>query len=41
MTQGLVLENVTVKRGALTLCNDIDLVVPPGEITVLLGPNCI
>jgi branched-chain amino acid transport system ATP-binding protein len=39
MTQGLVLENVTVKRGALTLCNDIDLVVPPGEITVLLGPN--
>jgi branched-chain amino acid transport system ATP-binding protein len=39
MTQGLRLENVTVKRGGLTLCHNVDLAVPPGEITVLLGPN--
>lgn len=39
MTQGLNVESLTVKRGALTLCHNIDLSVPPGEITVLLGPN--
>jgi branched-chain amino acid transport system ATP-binding protein len=39
MTQGLRLENITVKRGGLTLCHNVDLSVPPGEITVLLGPN--
>jgi branched-chain amino acid transport system ATP-binding protein len=39
MTQGLKVENLSVKRGAFTLCHAIDLLVPPGEITVLLGPN--
>lgn len=39
MTQGLNLENLSVKRGALTMCHNIDLFVPPGEITVLFGPN--
>lgn len=36
---GLEIENLTVKRGALTICRDIDLAVPLGEITVLLGAN--
>ncbi len=30
---------LTVRRGGLTICRDIDLVVPVGEITVLLGAN--
>jgi branched-chain amino acid transport system ATP-binding protein len=39
MTQGLNVENLSVKRGALTMCHNIYLFAPPGEITVLLGPN--
>lgn len=39
MTIGLVLENLTIKRGALTYCHGINLAIPPAEITVLLGPN--
>lgn len=30
---------LTVKRGDLTICRDVSLTVPPGEITVLLGAN--
>lgn len=36
---GLAIDNLTVKRGALTICRDISLTVPLGEITVLLGAN--
>lgn len=36
---GLEIERLTVKRGALAICRDIDLTVPLGEITVLLGAN--
>lgn len=39
MTAGLELRNLTVKRGALTICRDIHFTVPLGEITVLLGAN--
>lgn len=39
MTSGLRLEGLTVKRGDLTICRDVDLTVPEGEITVLLGAN--
>lgn len=39
MTTGLHLQGLTVKRGGLTICHDIDLSVPSGEITVLLGSN--
>jgi len=39
MTEGLSVENVTIKRGESTLCDSIDLTVARGEITVLLGPN--
>ncbi|MCB1297798.1 MAG: ATP-binding cassette domain-containing protein [Microthrixaceae bacterium] len=36
---GLEIERLTVTRGALTICREIDLTVPLGEITVLLGAN--
>lgn len=36
---GLRVQGLTVRRGALTICRDIDLDVPRGEITVLLGAN--
>ncbi|MGC5615527.1 ABC transporter ATP-binding protein [Georgenia sp. Z1491] len=39
MTDELRVESLTVRRGDLTICRDVDLVVPRGEITVLLGPN--
>ncbi|WP_199184250.1 ABC transporter ATP-binding protein [Cryobacterium sp. Y62] len=39
MTSGLKVEGLTVKRGDLTICRDVDLTVPKGEITVLLGAN--
>ncbi len=39
MTEGLLLQSVTMKRRALTYCHSIDMTVPRGEITVLLGPN--
>ena len=39
MTVGLELRGLTVKRGALTICRDIQFTVPLGEITVLLGAN--
>lgn len=39
MTLGLEIRELTVDRGALTICHDINLTVPTGEITVLLGAN--
>ena len=36
---GLRGEGLTVKRGGLTICRDVSLDVPEGEITVLLGAN--
>lgn len=39
MTGGLRVEGVTVRRGGLTICRDVSLEVPEGEITVLLGAN--
>ena len=39
MNAGLEIEHLAVKRGALTMCRDINLAVPLGEITVLLGAN--
>lgn len=36
---GLRIDRLTVKRGDLTICRDLTLEVPPGEITVLLGAN--
>ena len=39
MTGGLSLVGVSVNRGDLTVCREITLDVPAGEITVLLGAN--
>lgn len=39
MNDGLMLEGVSVMRGGLTICRDVTLAVPRGEITVLLGAN--
>jgi len=39
MSEGLVVENVTVYRGELPIVRSVDLVVPPGKVTVLLGSN--
>lgn len=39
MTAGLSVEHLTLRRGELTICTDVSLSVPPGEITVLLGAN--
>lgn len=36
---GLRVEGLTVKRGGLTICREVSLDVPEGEITVLLGAN--
>ena len=38
-TSGLKVKGLTIKRGDLTICRDIDLTIPGGEITVLLGAN--
>lgn len=38
-TSGLRVKGLTIKRGDLTICQDVDLTVPPGEITVLIGAN--
>ncbi|GAB3581763.1 ABC transporter ATP-binding protein [Leifsonia lichenia] len=35
----LVLESVTVSRGAGPVISDVSLVVEPGQITALVGPN--
>ena len=39
MSEGLVIENITVYRGELPIVRSVDLVVPPGKVTVLLGSN--
>lgn len=39
MSDGLQLQGVTVKRGGLTICREVSLEVPAGEITVVLGAN--
>ncbi|BDI22525.1 ABC transporter ATP-binding protein [Herbiconiux sp. L3-i23] len=39
MTGGLHVSALTLRRGGLTICRNISLVVPEGEITVLLGAN--
>lgn len=39
MTGGLRVEGLTVRRGGLTICSEVSLEVPEGEITVLLGAN--
>jgi branched-chain amino acid transport system ATP-binding protein len=36
---GLHVSGLTLRRGGLTICRDVSLAVPPGEITVLLGAN--
>lgn len=36
---GLIVEGLTLKRGDMTICRDVTLTVPKGEITVLLGAN--
>lgn len=36
---GLTVAGLTVKRGGLTICDDVSLDVPTGEVTVLLGAN--
>lgn len=39
MTDGLVIDNITVFRGELPIVREVSLKVPPGEVTVLLGAN--
>lgn len=39
MTSGLRVNGLTVKRGDREICRDVDLTVPRGEISVLLGAN--
>jgi branched-chain amino acid transport system ATP-binding protein len=39
VVEGLQVEGLTVRRGALTICHDVTLSVPLGEVTVLLGAN--
>ena len=39
MSAGLQLRGVTVVRGGLPICREIDLIAEPGQVTVLLGPN--
>lgn len=39
MTEGLKIDALSVNRGELKVCRDVSLVVPDGEITVLLGAN--
>jgi branched-chain amino acid transport system ATP-binding protein len=39
MSDGLRAEGLTVNRGDLTVCRNVTLTVPRGEITVLLGAN--
>jgi branched-chain amino acid transport system ATP-binding protein len=39
MSEGLVVEDVTVFRGELPIVRGVSLVCPPGEVTVLLGAN--
>lgn len=39
MTETLEVDNLTVLRRDMEICRDVSLVVPPGEITVLLGAN--
>ena len=39
MTATLDIANVSVRRGGLTICHDVSLSIPAGEITVLLGAN--
>ena len=36
---GLVLSSVSIARAGLTICRDVSLEVPAGQVTVLLGPN--
>ena len=39
MTHGLVLNGVTVARGGFAVIKGVDLVVEPGQVTIVLGPN--
>lgn len=39
MSEGLLIEKLTVYRGELPIVREVDLVCPPGEVTVLLGAN--
>lgn len=39
MNNGLVVENLVLKRGGITVCKDISLTAPEGEITVVIGAN--
>ncbi|MFE6995535.1 ABC transporter ATP-binding protein [Microbacterium sp. NPDC057659] len=39
MSESLVLENMTVSRGAGPVISDVSLRVTPGEVTALVGPN--
>lgn len=39
ISSSLEIDNLTIRRGDLTICRDITLSVPAGEITLLLGAN--
>jgi branched-chain amino acid transport system ATP-binding protein len=39
MSQGLLLENVTIQFGGLKAVSDLSFHVPPGELFGLIGPN--
>lgn len=39
MSDGLTLEGVVLKRGGITVCRNVSLNAPVGEITVVIGAN--
>ncbi|WP_449282824.1 ABC transporter ATP-binding protein [Leucobacter sp.] len=39
MSDALLVQGVSVRRGGLPVCRDVSFTVPAGEITVLLGAN--
>jgi branched-chain amino acid transport system ATP-binding protein len=39
MSDALLIEGLTVSRGAGPVVRDVSIEIPPGEVTALLGPN--
>ncbi|MFV0434588.1 MAG: ABC transporter ATP-binding protein [Leucobacter sp.] len=39
MSTGIIAEGLTIKRGGLTVCRDVSLTAPLGEVTVMIGAN--